>query len=80
VNFARRDPNGFNEASVPALCGFYRRMLVVLAREMDDAPDAWVREAIGEWLDEFVQESTNWSEPSKLRSAPPLSRGAASGD
>ena len=72
LNVPLRGPAGFNEASVSALCGFYRRMLVVIAREMDEAPNPWVREAIGDWLDEFVREASGWREPPTPRSAPPL--------
>jgi hypothetical protein len=77
LNIPVRGVGGDSEASVQALCGFYRRMLVTIAREMDEAPDPWVREAIGDWLDEFVRESTSWSNPPALRSVPPLSLGGA---
>lgn len=55
-----RDTPGFNDGSRDALAGFHRRMIVALAREMDDAPDPWVREAIADWLDEFLRESRSW--------------------
>ena len=55
-----RDGSGFDESSRRALAGFHRRMIVALAREMDEAPDAWVREAIADWLDEFLRESRSW--------------------
>jgi hypothetical protein len=55
-----RDGSGFNESSRRALARFHRRMIVALAREMDEAPDPWVREAIADWLDEFLRESRSW--------------------
>jgi hypothetical protein len=55
-----RDGSGFDESSRRALARFHRRMIVALAREMDEAPDPWVRAAIADWLDEFLRESRSW--------------------
>ena len=55
-----RDAAGFTDGSLHALAGFHRRMIQALAREMDDAPDIWVREAIADWLDEFLREARSW--------------------
>ncbi len=55
-----RDAAGFTEGSLRAFAGFQQRMILALAREMDDAPDTWVREAIADWLDEFLREARSW--------------------
>lgn len=76
----RRDGSGFDESARRALAGFHRRMIVALAREMDEAPDPWVRDAIADWLDEFLRESRSWRQaypetaavPRRLGAVPPI--------